>query len=219
VPWHLHYTANRRIDWTVWQARKKSFLNEKRKSENRDTIRLLFMNSRSLAPLSLAYILMTCPVSVVAAQTPSGPAPAEQAANGPVPTTPATPALGPVTNDKAGAAQANSQAPALDARKTEAEIAKLRVEYWKLIVEAFAYAGAAGFFIYKAVFGYLISNLTLALSSDRRRSPDVEQDYVTVLAQLKKGDRGALTLHHAIATIVPKQALLRRSHSQRWGGC
>jgi hypothetical protein len=77
---------------------------------------------------------------------------------------------------------------------------KLVGEGLKQLFEALAFACAAGFFIYKAFSGYLISNLTLAIECDRRRSSD-NTDYLAVTALVRKGDRGAITLHDAEAII------------------
>jgi hypothetical protein len=99
------------------------------------------------------------------------------------------------------AVAAQTPTPPDSAQKNAAETLKLRVETFKLIFEALAFAGAAAFFGYKALSGYLISNLTLTLTSDRQAVSKSGQDYVTIVAQLKKGDRGAVTLHDALATL------------------
>jgi len=79
---------------------------------------------------------------------------------------------------------------------------KLIAEGFKQLIEGIAFACAAGFFIYKAFSGYLISNLTLAVECDRRRSKDDDSDYLSVTALIKKGERGAVTLHDAEATLL-----------------
>lgn len=68
--------------------------------------------------------------------------------------------------------------------------------------EAFAWICAGGFFLYKMLSGYLISNLTLSLACDRKTA-DVGADFLVVRATLKKGDRGAVALHDVIAEVSP----------------
>jgi len=81
------------------------------------------------------------------------------------------------------------------------ESLKLQLEIVDLVLAALAFAAAALFFAFKALSGYLISNLSLALTSHRQPTADAAKDYVTVVAHLKKGDRGAVTLHDAVATL------------------
>jgi hypothetical protein len=83
--------------------------------------------------------------------------------------------------------------------------AKAVAETFKNWSEAFAWLCAGGFFLYKAFSGYLISNLSLSLVCNRERStPETnETDYLVVTANLKKGDRGAVTLHDVRATVAP----------------
>ena len=79
--------------------------------------------------------------------------------------------------------------------------ARTFAETVKLWAEAAAFTGAAGFFLYKAVSGYLISNLTLSLTCKRQRSHQQETDFLAIMATIKKGDRGAVSLHDARATV------------------
>jgi hypothetical protein len=83
--------------------------------------------------------------------------------------------------------------------------ARLIAETFKNWVEAFAWACAGGFFIYKAFSGYLISNLSLALTCQRQHA-SLDADYLVVTANLKKGDRGAVTLHDITARVSPTLA-------------
>jgi hypothetical protein len=79
--------------------------------------------------------------------------------------------------------------------------AKTFAETVKLWAEAAAYAGAAGFFLYKAFSGYLISNLTLSLTCQREHSKQQGTDFLVVMATIKKGDRGAVSLHDSRAAV------------------
>lgn len=68
--------------------------------------------------------------------------------------------------------------------------------------EAFAWVSAGGLFLYKTVSGYLISNLTLSVSCERKNA-GIGVDFLVVRATLKKGDRGAVALHDATAQVSP----------------
>jgi hypothetical protein len=72
----------------------------------------------------------------------------------------------------------------------------------KNLSEAFARICAGGFFLYKMLSGYLISNLILSLACDRKPT-DVGADFLVVRTTLKKGDRGAVALHDVIAQVSP----------------
>jgi hypothetical protein len=74
-------------------------------------------------------------------------------------------------------------------------------ETLKNSTEAFAWACAGGFFLYKTVSGYLISNLSLSVTCQRQRA-NSGKDYLVVTASLKKGDRGAISLHEVIASVL-----------------
>ena len=73
-------------------------------------------------------------------------------------------------------------------------------ETTKNFTEALAWACAGGFFLYKAVSGYLISNLSLSVTCQREIA-NAGMDYLVVTASLKKGDRGAVSLHEVIASV------------------
>ena len=64
----------------------------------------------------------------------------------------------------------------------------------KPYVEMFAYLAAGIFFLYKLLTGYLMTNLSIALSTSRQHSTP-EQDYLVVSVALTKGDRGSVKLH------------------------
>ncbi len=78
-------------------------------------------------------------------------------------------------------------------------------ETFKNLCEAFAWACAGGFFLYKAFSGHIISNLSLSLTCQRAHSGLTipSMDYLVVTANLKKGDRGAVTLHDLQAYVSP----------------
>jgi hypothetical protein len=75
--------------------------------------------------------------------------------------------------------------------------AKLIAETLKPFAEIIAYAAAGVFFLYKAASGFFVSNLSLKLSCRRKPSRDGQVDYLSVVASLKKGDKGALKLFDA----------------------
>jgi hypothetical protein len=79
--------------------------------------------------------------------------------------------------------------------------AKTVAETLKTAAEAFAFASAGGFFLYKLISGYLVVNLDLSLTCERRCSGSRQIDYLAVTAVVKKGDRGAVILHDARARI------------------
>jgi len=83
--------------------------------------------------------------------------------------------------------------------------AKAVAETFKNWSEAFAWLCAGGFFLYKAFSGYLISNLSLSLICNRERSTQETYgtDYLVVTANLRKGERGAVTLHDVRARVSP----------------
>jgi hypothetical protein len=73
-------------------------------------------------------------------------------------------------------------------------------ETFKNWTEAFAWACAEGFFVYKTFSGYVISNLSLSLKCHRKHS-EPGKDFLVVTANLKKGDRGAVSLHDVRACV------------------
>ena len=64
-------------------------------------------------------------------------------------------------------------------------------------VQTFAYLAAGGFFLYKIVTGYLMTNLSVEISCRRERSQKNEKDNLVVTANLSKGERGSVNLHDA----------------------
>ena len=96
-------------------------------------------------------------------------------------------------SDAATAATANSD---------HAKVLSETVKNW---LEAFAWACAGAFFVYKTFSGYLISNLSLSISCQRTKagSEHPVTDYLVVTANLKKGDRGAVSLHDLQAQVSP----------------
>ena len=86
----------------------------------------------------------------------------------------------------------------------------------KAWAEAFGFAAAGGFFIYKMFSGYLIANLNLSVNCERKASSKADVDLLVVTALVKKGDRGAVTLHDAearISTPAPNEAALKKLSS------
>jgi|ERR1051325_3588399 hypothetical protein len=74
-------------------------------------------------------------------------------------------------------------------------------EQVKDIAETIALASAAGFFIYKAVSGYLYVDMSLAVSS-QRSSANQDEDLLAITAHLKKGSRGSVRIHDAQARVT-----------------
>ena len=64
----------------------------------------------------------------------------------------------------------------------------------KPYVEMFAYLAAGIFFLYKLLTGYMMTNLSIALTTSRQHSTPTE-DYLVVSVALTKGDRGTVNLH------------------------
>ena len=92
------------------------------------------------------------------------------------------------------------------------DTAKTVAETMKAVAEGFAFLSAGAFFLYKMFSGYMIANLTLGLNCDRRVSGQLGVDYLVVSASVKKGDRGAVTLHDAKARIsapAPEEEALK----------
>lgn len=67
----------------------------------------------------------------------------------------------------------------------------------KPYVELFAYLAAGGFFLYKLLTGYLMTNLSVKMSSSRQCANSNEKDHLIVTVKLSKGERGSLNLHDA----------------------
>jgi len=90
------------------------------------------------------------------------------------------------------------------ANASHVDNAKATAETVKNWVEAFAWSCAGVFFVYKAFSGYLITNLSLSVTCHRERSGQVAgTDYLVVVANVKKGDRGAVSLHEVRADVSP----------------
>ena len=67
--------------------------------------------------------------------------------------------------------------------------------------EVFALISAGGFFLYKAISGYLVTNLSLKLSCVRQRIPGGKEDYVKATLTMEKGDRGTVKIHDVLGTV------------------
>ena len=61
----------------------------------------------------------------------------------------------------------------------------------------FAYLAAGGFFLYKLLTGYLMTNLSTSLSSSRQCDMESGTDHLVVTICLSKGERGSLNIHDA----------------------
>lgn len=78
-----------------------------------------------------------------------------------------------------------------------ARILSLPFTEWESIAKTLGFFAAAGFFIYKAISGHLITNMSIKLDFNRQRSAKTDTDYLVVSASLSKGDRGSVNLHDA----------------------
>jgi hypothetical protein len=73
-----------------------------------------------------------------------------------------------------------------------------RVEITKDCFEIAAYLAALVFFLYKALSGYFIVNMSIKVSTERKRKPEADgTDYLGVNVEVKKGERGTVRLHDA----------------------
>jgi hypothetical protein len=72
---------------------------------------------------------------------------------------------------------------------------------WESIAKTLGFFAAAVFFIYKAISGYLITNMSVKLDFNRQRSAKNETDYLVVAASVSKGDRGSVNIHDAQARL------------------
>ncbi|HAM41435.1 MAG TPA: hypothetical protein DCP69_08895 [Candidatus Omnitrophica bacterium] len=70
------------------------------------------------------------------------------------------------------------------------------LEIAKVTTQVLAFLGAAAFFAYKAITGYLIVNVSLSAKIERGRGTDA-MDYLAIAATVKKGSHGSLELHDA----------------------
>jgi hypothetical protein len=61
-------------------------------------------------------------------------------------------------------------------------------------IKIFAYLAAGIFFSYKVLTGYLMTNLSIALTTSRQQATP-ELDYLVVSVAMAKGDRGSINLH------------------------
>jgi hypothetical protein len=68
------------------------------------------------------------------------------------------------------------------------------------LTQVLAFFGAAGFFAYKAITGYLFVNMSLAGALEREHVDEASDD-LAVAATLRKGDSGTLELHDARARV------------------
>lgn len=70
------------------------------------------------------------------------------------------------------------------------------------VAKILAFLGAAAFFCFKAITGYLWIDLSLALDCQRASQSDGERDFLTVNLLLNKGPNSGLTLHSLQARIL-----------------
>jgi hypothetical protein len=77
----------------------------------------------------------------------------------------------------------------------------LPLSEWESIAKTLGFFGAAVFFLYKAISGYLITNMSVKLDFNRQRSAKTDMDYLVVNVSLSKGDRGSVNIHDAQARL------------------
>src|SRR6516164_8415648 len=78
----------------------------------------------------------------------------------------------------------------------------MTIETAKALAETAALIGAAVFFGYKILAGYLFVNLAVFVRSDRRQL-DAERDAIVVIVRLKKSGTGVIRLHDAQVPFHP----------------
>jgi hypothetical protein len=81
------------------------------------------------------------------------------------------------------------------------KVLSLPLSEWESIAKTLGFFAAALFFIYKAISGYLITNMSVKLDFTRQRSAKNDADYLVVTASLSKGDRGSVNIHDAQARV------------------
>lgn len=75
---------------------------------------------------------------------------------------------------------------------------KTKFDIAKDCFEVAAYVAALAFFLYRALSGYFIVDMSVKVSSERRRRPGSDNvDYLAIAVTLKKGERGGVRLHDA----------------------
>ena len=75
---------------------------------------------------------------------------------------------------------------------------KTGVEITKNGFEIAAYLAALTFFLYRALSGYFVIDMSIKVSAERKRKPEAgEMDYLGVKVEVKKGERGGVRLHDA----------------------
>ncbi len=76
------------------------------------------------------------------------------------------------------------------------------LDHTKTVIEILAYGAALVFFLYKAIAGYLITQMGLTIACKRAHSITAGNDHLAVVATLKKGKTGTLRLHDAQARLT-----------------
>jgi hypothetical protein len=80
--------------------------------------------------------------------------------------------------------------------------AKEATEIIKDWVEIAAYFAALLFFGYRLLSGYFVSDMSISLDCERKRSGTANKDYLGISVALKKGERGGISLHDASVRIT-----------------
>ncbi len=71
-------------------------------------------------------------------------------------------------------------------------------EITKNCFEIAAYLAAVAFFLYRALSGYFIVDMSIKVSAERKRKLEADEtDYLGVKVEVKKGERGGVHLHDA----------------------
>lgn len=76
------------------------------------------------------------------------------------------------------------------------------LDHTKTVIEILAYGAALAFFLYKAIAGYLITQMGLTIACKRAHSTAAGTDHLAAVATLKKGKTGTLRLHDAQARLT-----------------
>lgn len=81
------------------------------------------------------------------------------------------------------------------------------MDFAKSLAEIIALAAAAGFFLYRALAGYFIVNMSSRIHCRRQHISGTTEDYLQVTLELSKGDKGTIQIHDAQAKFTMANGL------------
>ena len=77
----------------------------------------------------------------------------------------------------------------------------MNINLLKTIAEILAYLSAAGFFFWKVKSGFLTTNMSISLKTNRSSAGD-STDFLAVAVTLKKGGTGTVAIHDARVRLI-----------------